>query len=428
VDDPQILPSAAAVNFEKLAQSGGVNPGYDPKAKFAGLIRDNLFLLNCNLSAPYDGLSAGANPYLVAWSQDGNFRQFGSFNANPELIGSGYNLILNDFGHITGFVSAGMYGIVAQERAFVRIDGPPYQFRTIVSGAGTRFPNALRAFDGDVYGWGPAGPFVLRGGEAPIVYLGKGKVVRTLIDNGSSFSTINSIIANIDISHVSLAIDPTNRLLQYCITSRSRLSTGLGTINQAGNLLIWYNLDEDRFSFAETPITDASGAFEGLLYLCNRPEVADDTWMPGRTCVAVVQLASAPAGEVHRVGIPVYASALVSMTFEKPYIALSPDNTTRVIRVRPIYGERSDDDAEALPSAEFVVSVAVSTKNKPNDPAYTVRHFEQDTHGWVTLPTSAFGDFHAIELTIGDNTQTLSNIMEVSALEVEYQDGPRYAA
>lgn len=417
IDDVQLLVSGTA-NFVKLAQSGGGNPGMDPKAKFVGAVRNNLVLANCNLAALYDGLAAGAHPNLVAWSQTSNIRQFGSFNADPQLIGSGYQEILNDFGGITGFVSADDYGIVAQERAFVRMDGPPYQFRSIVTGAGTRFPNALRRFGDDVYGWGPGGPFVLRGGEGPIVYLGAGKLIRTLIDNTTTFSPADSILPGINRRNVSLSIDPTNRLLQYTLTSRGR-GTVLGTA-QEGNLTVWYNLDEERFSFADSSVALAN-ALHGVLYLCDRPDTGDP-WMPGRTAVGVIQSVDDLGSVISRIGTPFYTTSIFNQfpIIRKPYIQLDPELTTRVTRVRPIYASGS-----AVPVA---VSASIAMKNRTySTPIVAGPYTEKDSHGWVVCPTSPFGDFMQPRLQIGAGLDDITTVTQLESLEIEYVQGPRYA-
>lgn len=422
VDDAQLLLPGAA-NFVKLVQSGA-GVGMDPKAKFVGPLRNNLFLANCNLPLLYDGLAAGAHPNLVVWSQTENIRQFGSFNADPQLIGSGYQEILNDFGDITGFLGGDDFAIVAQERAFVRIDGPPYQFRAIVTGTGTRFPNALRRFGDDIYGWGPGGLFVLRGGEGPIVYLGDGKLVRTLIDNATSFSLTDSILPGIDVKAVSLAIDPTNRLLQCVITSRGRQSI-LGT-DQEGDLTIWYNIPEDRFSFADswtTRVIISEPVLSGVLYLCNRPDTAE-SWVPGVNSLAVLRTIAADGSVTEAIGTPILETEQTTKYFprvRKPYIQLDPKLTTRILRVRPIY---SSSVALSVTS-----KVTLYSKNRPYDLPYMSGPYSTtDTHGSIVTPTSVFADYHSIDIEIGAGSENTSNINQFSDIEVWFETGGEYAA
>lgn len=397
VDDPQLLPTASAANFEKLAQSGGANPGMDPKAKFVFPIRGNLALANLNLAAPFDGLSAGANPTVVAWSQTENIRQYGSFNATPQLVGAGYQPIANDFGHITGGIGAGDFAVITQQRGINRMDGGSqgYVFRTIVRGIGCRFPNSLVEWDGDIYFWGPAGPSRLMGGEGPIEVLGSGRVVRSLIDN-SGFST-DAILADVDVKMVSAAVDYTNGCVVWSITTTSRAELLLSGLPggadgyQEGNLSIWWNREENRFSFIDN-VTPTTGTLTGAIFLVCRPDTGS-SWMPGRDLVAVFR-------EIDDLGHTFdYASTLTYRTDQpfnlsprlgEGFHQLDPEHATRILRVRPVYAMNAG-------VGRLAVTVTLTSKNRPYESATSRDYTAIDaTQGWIVTPDSYSADYHQV--------------------------------
>lgn len=426
VDDPQLLTSPSAAHFVKLAQSGGTNPGMDPKAKFVFPIRGNLFLLNLFLSSPFDGLPAGANPTVGCWSQTENITQYGSYNVTPQLTGTGYQPLNYDLGHITGGIG-GDFGLVMMQRGIVRVDGPPYTFRPIVVSEGCRFPNSIIRIGGDVYFWGPKGPCVLRNGQAPVEVLGDSKIVRTLIDNTSGFSPSYSISAGINIQDVSAAADVANNLVWWSFTSVSAVTSA----GQVGDLSLIYNISEGRFSFAENAsASQVSGALCGVTRIRSLPDLGSN-WSPGRDLVGLINFYTGNPGAPPRVwgvGLPNYGGAgAASPMLERSYQQLDPDMTTRVLRVRPIYGRVS------LSSAVNVTAYLAS-KNKPYAADVEISSIAEDTHGWFVFPDSIFADFHKIRFSfmgadiVGSASHGTESITELEGYEVDFTTGGRYSA
>lgn len=403
-DDPQILTSPAAANFTKLAQSGGANPGMDPKARFVFPVRGNLFLANLNLAAPFDGLAAGANPNVVAWSQSENCRQFGSFNVTPQLTGTGYQPLNYDLGAITGGVG-GQYALVSMQRGWVRADGPPYTFRPISLGVGNLCSNGIVRFDDDVYFWGPAGPMVLRGGEGPAIALGKDKVVRVLTDDVFGGPTLSAgIFYGADPYNVSAGADHLNRHVWWSFPSATHAP------------ILIYDVDAGRFSF-QLPQIDGDNTNIGFASaLQTRPDQLTG-WAAGRDLVSIfangIQLIP-----TYYLASPVRTETVISCVFEKGYMQFDEELTTRVLRVRPIY---SLLDSTVSP----IASVDISSKNKPFDSATPATFSGLDTHGWITTPTTTFADFHRIKLTL---TMKPRFGAEISGIEVEVETGGVYAA
>lgn len=418
VDDPQLLTSPAAANFVKLAQSGGGNPGMDPKAKFVFPVRNNLFLANLNLSAGFDTLPSGANPTVVAWSQTDNVRQFGSYAVTPSLTQTGYQPLSYDFGHITGGIG-GDYGLVALQRGWVRVDGPPYVFRPVVVGSGCRYPNSICRLGEDVYFWGASGPSVLRGGDT-LEVIGSGKITRTLIDNSSGFSPTFSVSTFQEIRHLGSAVDPANGLVSWIY-----MESFLGAAR--GGVMLMYNTREDRFSFVEMSVASSAGVFPdgfgspGLLFIGSAPDLGA-SWAPGRDYVGVIKYVQGfpvitPAWQMASPGYTTAGST--NPRLDRAFVQLNPDRATRVRRVRPIYSISGSDP--------YTATVYVTTKSKPYETATTFSFTTTtDTHGWITTPDTVLGDFHQIGVEFTLTQQP--TIVEMEGYEVEYEVGGRYVA
>lgn len=413
VDDPQLLTSPATANFVKLAQSGSGNPGMDPLAKFAWPVRNNLFLANLTLAAAFDGLPIGANPTVVAWSQTDNVRQYGSYNATPQLTGTGYQPLSYDLGNIIGGVG-GEYALVALQQGWVRADGPPYTFRVLQRGSACRYPNSIVRFDSDVYFMGPAGPMKLPGGEGPAVPIGLGRVARQVTDAASGFGSTYAIYGSARPVYVSGAADSVTRSIIWAYTS-----TGASSVPANGNLLLIYSIDDDRFSFIEPQIYYPSTlSAAGAQFIGARPDNADP-WSWGRDLVAVVNYNNGGLNG-YRIGVPItgVAGVTLSTVMERAYQQLSPEATTRIQRVRPIL-------SMADTSKSLTFSVTIRSKNSPYADATTFGPFStKDPMGWVVTPTTSFADFHQISIS----TTTESTLLEMEGFEVEYVTGPAYGA
>lgn len=414
VDDPQYLASPATANFEKLALSGGANPGMDPKAKFTYAMGQNLHLANLNLTGIFDGLPAGANPTVVCWSQSGNERQFGSFNATPELTGADYQDLAYDYGHIAGVAGSHRFAILFMQKGIVREDGPPFTFKPIVSGTSCRYPNSIIIYDQDVYFWGPSGPSVLRNGEGPVIVLGRGRIARTLIDNASTgFSPSYSISQAVTLRHVNVSVDSTNDLICWTFTS-----TAGTTASRIGDLTVIYNVGEDRLSFWDN-LNTLGLEKPGIMFLKSAPDLGS-AWAPVRDFVGVLRydMTGTPHYQISR---PVYSGlpSVASMQFTRGFIPFDQDKTQRVLSVRPILSNATGFEGAVLPT------LTVSSKNRPYEQANVITSNSYNGKGEIVTPDSYFADFHQIGLSFaGANLET---IVEMEGFEVTVQLGGKYA-
>lgn len=402
-DDPQLLTSPAAANFVKLASST-----FDPKAKFAFPVRNNMVLANLNLALAFDGLAAGANPFTVCWSQTDNVRQYGSFNVTPQLTGTGYQLLAYDLGYITGGIG-GEYGLIAMQRGWVRMDGPPYSFSPISEGNGCIYPNSIVRLGEDVYFWGAGGPAVLRGGDGQAIQLTANRLIRAMTDR-VGFPNIAPRLAAVPI-YVSAAADHINNMVWFSYVRDNSVTTP-----RQSNILV-YDATNDRFGYG--PVAFGSGS-HGVYFLGNVPAPAstDAIFCPGRDITGIIFEAGTANTYPSQ---PSHSLADSTVTMTTGYRRLHEELTTRITRVRLIYslstGSGNPGDSQ---------SFTIYSKNKPYDTATAVGAFTTfDTHGAIPTPGTYMSDFHKISMTFLPVTML---VLEMSGIEVDYETGGKYSA
>lgn len=411
-DDVQLLTPSSAANFVKLAQSGGGNPGMDPKAKFVFPIKNNLFLANLNLAAGFDSLPIGNNPTVVAWSQSDVPRQFGSANLTPQLIGSGYQPLNYDLGDITGGVG-GEYGIIALQRGIVRVDGPPYTFRPISMGVGCSHPNSLVRVDEDVYFWGPSGPMVLRGGEGPAIAIGQ-SFVRYLFESDNPYANLlDSATLGREISAAS---DFLNRQVWF---SYPTSVDGFGVVN--GHSIITYDIETGKFGAGPSGESDhtAGVAAVPLFYLRSVPPPSSPAaWVAGRDIVA---LRCRSNNSITWAPSTPDATTASGGDSQLAYIRSSyfrPNNefTTRVVRTRPVFSLDSGS-TPPVTGEEYYRNRPAITAGALSSPA--------GSDGWCVFASSPFAVFHSIASRF--QTSTLANVRHIVGWDVDIEIGPVYS-
>lgn len=412
VDPVQFRLGAGAAAFADMITST-----FAPVGKFPFSFKNNLFLANLTLAAPYDGLAAGANPTVVAWSRSEDIRQFGSFNANPEILGSGYQPLNFDIGEITGGIGATDYALVAFTNGFVRIEGPPYTFRVIVDNCGTLSPYSLFRAGEDVYFLGPSGLMRLRGGFGPPETIGVGLFTRSLIDNTTGFSDMAWVSGS---QIVSGAFDSVNELA--VVAYRSGLETVTGVTDPHTQTLLWYNSREERASLSTCPRYDLNDLVAPMHYLrTGRQAAVGSSWSPGRDIRFLSNGMGAAAGTVSYRKFSLGFIPL-PLILQRGYRRFHPKLTTRITSVRPIY---TTTDPTITPG---IWSVSIESVNKPQD-APTVKgpYTSQNTHGSISTPDTVFADFHAPKISVATNSD-IYKVVEFRGIEVEFVTGGTFAA
>lgn len=159
---------------------------YNPRPRYISTIKNHILLANVRIANAPAGAPLSASttyPELVMWSATDNPLRFGDPSATPSatLIGSDHQQLFDECGPITGLIG-GDYAFIFKSHSIWRMDGPPWQFRPIVQGSGTIYPNSICKLYDDVYFWGSAGPTRLRQGQTTALATGTAKYTATLTD------------------------------------------------------------------------------------------------------------------------------------------------------------------------------------------------------------------------------------------------------
>lgn len=411
VDAVQFRDGGGAALFANMITST-----FAPVAQFPFAFKNNLFLANLTLAAPYDGLAAGLNPTVVAWSRNDDIRQFGSFNIDPQIIGAGYQPLNFDIGNITGAIGGTDYALVACSNGFVRIEGPPYTFSVVVDGCGCLYPYSLVRVREDVYFWGPAGLVRLPGGFGPVQSVGIGKFTRSLIDNATGFSDMSWVNGG---QIISGAYDAVNDIV--VMAYRSALSTS-GVIDPHTQTFLWHNVTENRSSVATMPRYDTNDKVSPIHYLRTGKQAGvGSTWSPARDIRFLTNSADAAPDDVtyRQFGLGFIPLPLILHSGFKRFYK---DKVSRVVRVRPVY-TLTDPAAVA-----GTWSVTIESVNRHSAaPVVKGPYTTLDSHGWIVTPDTVFADLHSIKLSISPASDVYK-IAEYRGFEVEVAGGGAYAA
>ncbi len=402
-DEVQYRDGGAAVNF-----ADAITSTFAPKAKFCFPFGDNLFLANCNLPAGYDGLSAGANPTLVAWSRNGDLRQFGSYNANPEISGAGYQPLNYDIGEITGAISADGYAIVMFSDGLVRVEGPSYSFRVVTSECGSIHPYSLIRAKGDIWFWGPSGLTRLRGGDGQPETVGDLKFRRSILDNTTGFFE-GAWLSGVKIS---MAYDAVNDLIIAAYRSNLAPSGWAQTY-------LCYNVSEDRATYCTSPIVS-----DGTIYPINflRSGRNTETGDPWGVFSQVRFMSQVGTVASYRKFVLEELLPENPVVLQKSYMQFKRYRTSRIKRIRPVY---SSTVAEA--NNKFVLTIESTNEPHSTTPIVKGPYTDRDAHGWIVTADTVFADMHSVKLTMTPNP-VMHKVVEFKGYEYEVEIGGAYAA
>lgn len=397
-DPVQVLLPGAALFADMIVST------FQPRGRFVFPLGQNLFLANCYLPAGYDGLSAGANPTLVCWSRSDDITQYGSQNANPEIIGAGYQPLNFDIGEITGAISCGDYGIIGFSDGIARVDGPPYVFRVLSRSTGTIYPNSMCAVGADAYLWSSGGPAKLVGGYGEPQVIGAGRWLRFLLDNATGFSEAPAVFGSSNILDVSMAFDPQNELLFICYS----------ILGNVGLQFIVYNIREDRTS------TFNLGTSVRFLR-AGQSTVDSGAWSPGRA-IRFVEHGGATTGVANEfLSKMVLGQSNSDSILSAGLISFRRGATSRITRIKPLYTVSNQSAIEQI-------SVTIQSTNKPYGALVSHGPYTAvDSQGFIITPTTTMADWHSPTFTITSGSET-PKIVEYEAFEYEVEIGGKYGA
>lgn len=394
VDDIQYFPAGASAFAKNNLTTSPTTA--DPKSKVIGIIKNHVLLGNYIESGT-------AVPNGVWWSGTDTPRRFSTQLDEQSVIGTGRQALEDDYGHVTG-IAGGDFALIFKTRGIIRMDGPEFTFRSISRGVGCIYPNSIVQVGEDCYFWGDAGPMVVRGGDGMPVPLGASRLVRSLLDNTTAFSSID-IAASIVNYGIAGAHDAANGLIfwSYPLSSNTHLGSGL----------LVYNYVFDRFS----TMSFADSSPEYCLPLMKTAPNTGVAWTLGRDVVFVRRsidgaeiIDRACAFRVDPIEDAKWYSVLKS-----GYTAAAGEGVACMIpRVRPVYSYAADS------SYSGTITVTIRTKESPFGVATSASSFSTNRDGWIDIPDT-FGAYKQIEISASGSPITIGT--EFEGVEAEIVTG-----
>lgn len=430
----QILTDPGSGAFEDMITST-----FKPSARFAFSIRDQLFLAYLFVPSDYDTLTAGTHQQAVAWSQVGNIRAFGGENLDPQLTGAGFQAVVGgDVGPITA-VAGGDFGLLFCARGIVRIDGPPYEFRTIVTGDTTMYPYSIIKVGSDVYFWGRGGPSVLENGEPPVRRLGEGTIARSLLDTETGFGAdfalgTDAVEDRRGVRRLSGGADVTNGLLRWsylpvdeATVSEDRMLFG----TYPATLTLDYNIREERFTVSRSgEVDEGSNRIPRDWFLRTSFASEGDQWGPYSTVYGLQEglrdsIGGAPdPWYLFRYQVSGGFGAMPDLEFQTGLGTLDEVSQTRIRRVRSVWSATSGfGDTIAEQMEIYVVTRRSPWENDVVTGPFTVIGDD----GWIGTLDSVFGSYHQVIFVFRSHPD-LDEIQEIEALEVDVEVGGQFSS
>lgn len=444
-------------------ESGGVLAVADgvtlvrPRAQFVSSIKNHLVIANVDLTVgndtagvacggAFDTLAAQRYPELVWWSATDNITRFGSEGATPSLIGTGYQPLYDDYGHITG-LAGGEDLYVFKERCIYRMSGPPFTFELISGSVGTTFPNSIVRLGNEIYFWGNAGPCVISGGQVRSLYDGKIDILLNGLGQGINLLNGNKTTA--------------------AGAPRPEYRTVIGGASQHSDSVIWTlsgptpdasSPYDERISYMYNYAYNIkTQAFSRFLLYNDGSFAGDQVYGPvsiGTNFLEVDRISNVvvyPDIVFFRVKSSLFATGGDSYTWatesgdtlvgygriqSEPllitgFIQLSNSASTVVRRVRPVLTTRLVDVDGAHPEGSRpVMHLDIKSRNYPHGPLaldssyFTGTYYSaQDDHGWINVTSGLSADFHSFALKCPITADTglfNSDILRFHGLEVEF--------
>jgi len=431
-----------------------------PRAQFVSSIKNHLVLANIDLTASndtagvamggaFDTLTAQRYPELVWWSATDNLTRFGSEGLTPSLIGTGYQTLYDDYGHITG-LSGGEDLYIFKERAIYRMSGPPFTFELLSGEVGTTFPNSIVRLGNDVYFWSYSGPYVISGGQ--VKSLSDSKIDMWLNGMGEGLSLLNGNRGRMDFRFVQGGVSQINDCIIWNISEQTPDDAAPYDERIANKYCITYNINSQSFAVNELKWGIKAGAVPAIGdYQIYGPrgitaELGLDTrigsvltfpdvvffwkWAFGSAQDGLFLTTTGPAsgfaGGFNRVESTV-------PKFLTGYVQIDQGASTIIRRVRPVFTTTKVAGAGGTypDGMRPSVKIVVKSRNVPHGPIQETPEFtaltghtSQDDNGWVSITDAVAADFHTFYLEMpGDELATkLFNgyVMKYHGLEVEY--------
>jgi hypothetical protein len=450
---------------------------YNPKPKYISTIKNHLLIGNMKIANAPAGAAlatATAYPELVMWSATDNPLRFGDPSSTPSatLLGADYQQLADDGGPITGIVG-GDYAYIFKPRSVWRMDGPPWQFRPVVQGIGTIYPNSIINLHDNVYFWGPAGPTRIRQGYSEPMSPGAAKSTASLTDKMSTalrdylmemeptlFETPSAGIAPIDISGI---IDHRNGLVGWVV---GETAVSASTTFYRYSLVIVYDTHTDEISAfyvngkirmarsipkigstSQTTIwagatTMPHALFDGTFAIGSVGSLSGGVWTAPATTTATKILTTYGDSTAAVVKYGTFPTQWAP-EFIWPYVTFGEDKkTTRIKRVRIPFSlvRGSTYIGDGDPDGKLIITVKVNSRSRGVDTFHqSTGTYDsssatcQNADNWIDIDSgqgSVAATHHQLDIkfeaydTLTSGKRWISHLRDFPYVEVEFtQEG-----
>lgn len=436
-------PTVIATNGTDALQGYTVDDTFDNADNFAALLvttspttanikpkhlcvyKNHVFAANITMAADWPASSPQfANgtlyPELVWWSDTDNATRFGDLTNSPTLKNSGWFLLYDGQGEITGMASALDTLYVFKERAIYRCDGSPFTFSPVSKQLGTKHAKSIAALNDEVYFWSAQGPSKVDS-SGKVTSLGSDSCYRSFTDAfGFPFPAIEdtsatfTIIRSAQANSVHTVVDSVNDLVAFFITTSdddSAFADGDGH-----NSLLVYNARTNQLYFSRVqPFVSGAAGNAGLVY----PYQANSF---SGSILAGVSGAVQSTSDVYYVAA--YDANIQKQTndliYFRPPFSRFGTGASRITKIRPIY-----EFINGVTGGTPLVKVAILTRQTPHDfEQATVTEITATTFksGWIDTSKCPQGFMHSIGIGLGisGGSTTYGNFRDIVGVEVEY--------
>lgn len=314
--------------------------------------------------------------------------------------------LYDSLGAVTGIAEGVDYALIAREKGWTRMDGPPYGFFTIDPNGGTVYSRSLVMVGGECYFIG-GGSVKKIGREGPAVDLGQGRVARYLFDpefNPVSTLDLASVASQEARLSVSGAYDPHSNTILW---QWSILGIGYG---------LAYNIAADRFSYLRMTDSDPDDLRRGWGGVSAMPPRADQAWYPLQNLVFILSRGGSTNAQYFA---QFTNTRLFTAAASTGYFSHTKDEQqlkSRYVSLRPVY-------ALADGASKPTITVTTYSTSVPYGAADTVTTWTEGDGGrFYPSEEHHFEEFHRIVIRWGtESAGTEVSITEFKGMELEVE-------
>lgn len=424
----------AATNFASLLVTTSPTTA-NIKPKFIATHKNHIFAANITMAADWPASSpqfSNGTLYqeLVWWSDTDNATRFGDLTNSPTLKNSGWFLLYDRYGAITG-LGAGLDTLyVFKNNAIYRCDGSPFTFSPVAYGTGTAHSKSIKSLDGEVYFWSETGPCKI-GLDGNVERFGQDSCYRSLIDslyakhNAFYNSSGTFSIKRDDGSKVWTAVDATNKLVLFFISTADS-DNPLDDGDYANSILV-LNAITKKLYYCEAQVYQVGSA---VLATIGYPMEADIEDGPSeirkgtafRGVFGVGQNAAGANVMGHFTYQHIYPENDY-VWFELPFTRFG-DGASRITKIRPLLSIKSTS-AEVEPSYRIKITTRQQFFPGPGGDTTPISIDSNGSKaGWIDTGKCPTGITHSIAFGVknggvAESTQTMA-FRDISGIEVEY--------